>query len=108
MIATTAVPATSRASELDLFLHGAVASYRARLAQASDEGERALIEGALTLLTDHRVSGIDTAGFEALLARMARGRSPVTLIHTTPRSVAADVSARLRAYRSVVARISHD
>ena len=100
MIAPTESPVAARASDVDIFVDDAVCAYQRRLAAARAERDRAIAEAALTLLTDYRMCGIDAAGFDALLARMARGRSPVTLLRATPSSVAADIAAHWRAHRA--------
>lgn len=97
VLVETAPPA--RGSSIDAFLADAVAAYRAQLALLDDDGDRAGVEDAIALLTDYRLCEIDARSFEALLAHMSQGRSPVALLASRPQRVAAELAARWQAYR---------
>jgi len=98
MIATTSArPAV--AQSLDTFLDATVRSCRDEARAARTSSARSRAEAALVLLTDYRLHGLDEASFDALLARMATGRSPVALLSTTPSALARDLAARWRAHR---------
>ena len=92
-------PAPTPGPSIDAFLADAVAAYRARLALLDDDGDRAGVEDAIALLTDYRLCEIDARGFEALLAQMERGRSPVALLASRPERIAAELTARWQAHR---------
>jgi hypothetical protein len=93
---------TLLADPVETFVGAALAEYRARCA-GSGEAERALIEDAIALLTDYRLCGIDAAGFEAMLARMQRGRAPVATLASPPEAVAAELARSWRAHRTPAA-----
>ncbi len=96
LVPTTAPP---RGPRIDAFLADALAAYRAQLALLDDDGERGAVEDAIALLTDYRLCAIDAHAFEALLARMSQGRSPVALLASRPERIAAELAARWQAYR---------
>jgi hypothetical protein len=88
---------------LDAFVDDATRAYRAQAAGADSAPARARAEAALVLLTDYRLHDIDEGAFEALLARLAAGRSPVRLLSASPSAVAGDLAARWRAHRTATA-----
>ncbi|MHB8376715.1 MAG: hypothetical protein ACYDEB_07135 [Dehalococcoidia bacterium] len=92
-------PPSAHAPRIDAFLADAVAEYRAQLALLDDDSDRRGVEDAIALLTDYRLCEIDARRFEALLARMMRGRSPVALLASAPQPIAAELAARWQAYR---------
>ncbi|HEY7801493.1 MAG TPA: hypothetical protein VIE40_02350 [Dehalococcoidia bacterium] len=89
---------------IDAFLDDAVLAYRGQLAR---DDTRAGAEDAITLLTDYRLSEIDERGFELLLARLTRGRSPVALLTAQPQMIAVDLSDRWQAYQQRRAVLAH-
>jgi hypothetical protein len=65
--------------------------------------ERRLIEDAIALLTDYRLADIDERAFDALLARMMSGRSPVSLVASAAPAVGMELLGHWQAYRRSLA-----
>jgi hypothetical protein len=97
---TTQTLERARAEQwVDAFIERVVSDFRRRLALLDDDGDRRAIEDAVALLTDYRLSGMDDASFERLIATMRDGRSPVALSVLKPAAIAAELSRAWTAYR---------
>lgn len=83
---------------VEVFMDGVVRDLRHRLALLDDCGERRAIEDGIALLTDYRLSGMDAALFERLLASLRAGRSPVRLTVLRPETIGRELSDRWRAH----------
>lgn len=83
---------------VELFMEEVVRDLRRRLALLGDTGERRAIEDSIALLTDYRLSGMDEAGFAALLLSLRAGRSPVGLSVLKPEALAAELMSRWESY----------
>ena len=95
--------ATADDQTIDAFIAAAVQHYRAQLAASDDMNERRLIEDAIALLTDYRLADIDERAFDALLARMMSGRSPVSLVASAAPAVGMELLGHWQAYRRSLA-----
>lgn len=95
--------ATADDLTIDAFIAAAVQHYRAQLAASDDLAERRLIEDAIALLTDYRLADIDERAFDALLARMMSGRSPVALVASEAPAVGMELLGHWQAYRRSLA-----
>jgi hypothetical protein len=84
---------------VDAFLEEAADELRRRLPQV-DANARRLLEDAIGLLTDYRLSGMDATAFERLLAILSAGRSPVRLAVLAPQALARDLTSLWRAYEA--------
>ncbi len=84
---------------VDAFFERVVADFRHRLALLDDDGDRRAIEDAVALLTDYRLSGMDEASFERLIATMREGRSPVAMSVLKPQAIASELSRLWTDYR---------
>lgn len=58
---------------VDSFMDEVVTDYRRCLALLGDGGDRRAIEDGIALLTDYRLSGMDTQRFEVLLSTLRAG-----------------------------------
>ena len=88
---------------IDTFIAGAVYHYREQLAATYDTGQRRIIEDAIALLTDYRLSDIDEGAFDALLTRMVGGRSPLAMIASDAPAVGLELRGHWQAYRRSLA-----
>jgi len=86
------------AASVDAFMDDLVGELRRRAALLADSADRRAVEDTIALLTDHRLSGMDGACFERLLAALRGGRSPVGMAVLKPEAIGAELSARWRAY----------
>jgi hypothetical protein len=83
---------------VDGFIERVVSDFRRRLALLDDDGDRRAIEDAVALLTDYRLSGMDDASFERLIATMREGRSPVALAVLKPQAIASELAREYQQY----------
>lgn len=84
---------------VDSFIEQTTDDMRRRLALLPDCGERRAVEDGIALLTDYRLSGLDAARFETLLATLRAGRSPVWLAVLKPQVIADELGRRWADYR---------
>jgi len=80
--------------DVERFIDDAVSEMRGRLALLGDCGDRRALEDGISLLTDYRLSGVDGAAFERLLATLRDGRSPVWLAVLRPEALGRELSER--------------
>ena len=99
---TQTIDRTVTESSVDVFIERVVSDFRRRLALLDDDGDRRAIEDAVALLTDYRLSGMDEASFERLIATMRDGRSPVALAVLKPAAIAAELSREWTSYRETL------
>lgn len=88
---------------IDAFIARAVDHYLLQLDTTSDTAERRIIEDAIALLTDYRLSDIDEGAFDALLTRMIAGRSPVAMVASDAPTVGMELRGHWQAYRRSLA-----
>ena len=88
---------------IDAFIARTVDHYLTQLVVTDDANERRLIEDAIALLTDYRLSDIDEGAFDALLTRMVAGRSPLAMLSADAPAVGLELRGHWQAYRRSLA-----
>ncbi len=88
---------------VERFMDEVVADLRRRLALLADNGDRRAIEDGIALLTDYRLTGIDEAHLEKLLAMLRAGRSPAGLAVLKPERIGEELARRWAIYASEAA-----
>ncbi len=88
---------------VEAFIDEVVADMRRRLSLLGDSGDRRAVEDGIALLTGYRLSGMDEALFERLLATLRSGRSPVRLAVLKPETIAAELARRWQARNATMA-----
>ena len=96
---TQTLERTGADHSVNAFIERVVSDFRRRLALLDDDGDRRAIEDAVALLTDYRLSDMDEASLERLIATMRDGRSPVSLAVLKPEAIASELSRQWTVYR---------
>lgn len=88
---------------IERFMDEVVADLRCRVGLLADNGDRRAIEDGIALLTDYRLTGMDEARLEKLLAMLRAGRSPVGLAVLKPERIGEELARRWAIYASEAA-----
>lgn len=89
---------------VEAFIDDVVTDMRRRLVllgaapRGQEDGDRRAVEDGIALLTDYRLTGMDEALFERLLATLRSGRSPVRLAVLKPETIAGELARRWSAF----------